>query len=112
MNQKVKQQRFLIYLWLLNILKKLTYGHLLGPGSGSGSGSGPRRPDPDPDPTKKVRIRPDPDPDPQHWTEDTPQNSRSGGNTHLSDESPCHAEFKSVGIFKIYSNVSDILSNP
>jgi hypothetical protein len=53
MNQKVKQQRFLKYLWLLNILKKLRYGHLLG--SGSCSGSGPRRPDPDP--TKKVRIR-------------------------------------------------------
>jgi hypothetical protein len=35
MNQKVKQQRFLKYLWLLNILKKLRYGHLLGPGSGS-----------------------------------------------------------------------------
>jgi hypothetical protein len=51
MNQKVKQQRFLKYLWLLNILKKLRYGHLLGPGSGSC----PRRPDPDP--TKKVRIR-------------------------------------------------------
>jgi hypothetical protein len=59
MNQKVKQPRFLKYLWLLNILTKLRYGHLLGPGSGSG----PRRPDPDP--TKKVRIRPDPDP--QHW---------------------------------------------
>jgi hypothetical protein len=56
MNQKVKQLRFLEYLWLLNILKKLRFGHLLGPGSGSG----PRRPDPDP--TKKVRIRPDPDP--------------------------------------------------
>jgi hypothetical protein len=65
MNQKVKQQRFLKYLWLLNVLKKLTYGHLLGlgSGSGSGSGSGPRRPDPDP--TKKVRIRPDADP--QRW---------------------------------------------
>jgi hypothetical protein len=66
MNQKVKQQRFLKYLWLLIILKKLRY--LLGPGSGScsGSGSGPRRPDPEA--TKKVRIRPDPDP--QHWVSD------------------------------------------
>jgi hypothetical protein len=50
-----KKQRFLKYLWLLNILKKLSYDHLLGPVSGSSSGSGTRRPDPDP--TKKVRIR-------------------------------------------------------
>jgi hypothetical protein len=54
--QKVKQQRLLKYLWLLNIQQKLRYGHLLGPGSGCGSGSGPIGPDPDP--TKKVRIRP------------------------------------------------------
>jgi hypothetical protein len=33
MNQKIKQQRFLKYLWLLNILQKLRYGHFLGPGS-------------------------------------------------------------------------------
>jgi hypothetical protein len=46
--------------------KKVSYGHLLGPGSGSGSGSGPRCPDPDPDATKKVRIRPDPDPQQCH----------------------------------------------
>jgi hypothetical protein len=63
MNQKGKQQRFLEYFCLLNVIKRLRYGNLLGPGSGSG----PRRLDPDP--TKKVRIRPDPDPDPdpQHW---------------------------------------------
>jgi hypothetical protein len=87
MTQKVKQQGFLKYLWLLNILKKLRYGHLLGQETGSsyGSGSGPRRLDSDPtkkvririrpkrsgfgsdqkgpdsDPTKKVRIRPNPD---------------------------------------------------
>jgi hypothetical protein len=59
MNQKVKYQKFLKYLWLLHTPKKLTYGQLLR----QGSGSGPRRPNPDP--TKKVRIRPDPDP--QHW---------------------------------------------
>jgi hypothetical protein len=52
MNQKVKQQRFLKYLWLLNILKKFIYCNFLGPGSGSGSD--PRHPDP----TKKVWIRP------------------------------------------------------
>jgi hypothetical protein len=56
MDQKVKQHRFLKYLWLLHKPKKLIQSHLLRPGSGSG----PRRPDPDP--TKKVRIRPDPDP--------------------------------------------------
>jgi hypothetical protein len=61
MNQKVKQ-RFQKYLWLLNILKKLRYGHLSGAGSGSGSGSGCfRKSDSDPDP---VKIHPDP----QHWS--------------------------------------------
>jgi hypothetical protein len=51
MNQKVKQETFLKYLWLLHIPKKFILGHLLRPGSEYGSG--PRRPDP----TKKVRIR-------------------------------------------------------
>jgi hypothetical protein len=55
MNQKIKQQGFLKYLWLLQIQKKVKIG----------SGSGPRRPDPDP--AKKVQIRPDPDP--QHWSQ-------------------------------------------
>jgi hypothetical protein len=36
MNQKVKKQRFLKYLWLLHIPKKLRYGLFLRPGSGSG----------------------------------------------------------------------------
>jgi hypothetical protein len=57
MNQKVEQQKFLKYLWLLHTPKKLILGHLLMPGSGSD----PRRPDP----TKRVRIRTDPDR--QHW---------------------------------------------
>jgi hypothetical protein len=35
MDQKVKQQRFLKYLWILHIPKKLILGHLLRPGSGS-----------------------------------------------------------------------------
>jgi hypothetical protein len=50
MDQKVKQHRFLEYLWILHTPKKLIQTHLLRPGSGSGtgSGSGPRRPDPDP----------------------------------------------------------------
>jgi hypothetical protein len=48
MNQKVKQQRFLKYryLLLLNILKKLRYGHLLGRGFVSGSGSDQKGADP------------------------------------------------------------------
>jgi hypothetical protein len=50
-NQKVKQQRFLKYLWLLLTPNKLILVHLLRPGSGSG----PRRLDPDP--SKKVQIR-------------------------------------------------------
>jgi hypothetical protein len=50
MNEKVKKQRFLEYLWLLLTPKKFIKGHLLRPGSGSG----PRRPDPN----KKARIRP------------------------------------------------------
>jgi hypothetical protein len=55
MNQKVKQQVILQYLWILHTPKKLIKGHLLRPGPGSGTSH--RRPDPDPDPTKKVRIR-------------------------------------------------------
>jgi hypothetical protein len=35
MDQKVKQHRFLKYLWLLHTPKKLTQSYLLGPGSGS-----------------------------------------------------------------------------
>jgi hypothetical protein len=50
MNQKVKQQRFLKYLWFF----------LLRPGSGSAR----RRQDPDP--TIKVWIRPDPDTGKRH----------------------------------------------
>jgi hypothetical protein len=49
MDQKVKQHRFLMYLWLFHTPKKLIQSNLLRPGSGSG----PKRPDP----TKKVRIR-------------------------------------------------------
>jgi hypothetical protein len=48
MDQKVKQHRFIKYLWLFHTPKKLMQSHLLRPGSGSGSGSSPRRPDPDP----------------------------------------------------------------
>jgi hypothetical protein len=39
MNEKVKQHRFLKYLWLLHTPKKLIHSHLLRPGSGSASGS-------------------------------------------------------------------------
>jgi hypothetical protein len=39
MDQKVKQHRFLKYLWLKHTPKKLIQSHLIRPGSGSGSGS-------------------------------------------------------------------------
>jgi hypothetical protein len=67
MDKKIKQHRFLKYLWLLHTPKKLIQSHLLRSGSefGSGSGSGPRCPDP----TKKVRIRPDLDPQHCSWHE-------------------------------------------
>jgi hypothetical protein len=81
LDQKVKQHRFLKYLWLLNTPKKCIQSHLLRPGSGSG----PRRSDPDP--TKKVRIRPDPDP--QHWLRGTllverPVNVETAANLYYS----------------------------
>jgi hypothetical protein len=37
MNQKVKEQGFLKFLWLLHTPKRLIYDHLLGLGSGNGS---------------------------------------------------------------------------
>jgi hypothetical protein len=40
MKQKIKQQRFLKYLWHLHTSKKLILGHLLRPDSGS-DGKGP-----------------------------------------------------------------------
>jgi hypothetical protein len=43
MNQKIKQQRFLMFLWPIHTPKELLLGHIVRPGSGSD--------EKDPDPT-------------------------------------------------------------
>jgi hypothetical protein len=54
MDQKVKQHRFLKYLWLLRTPKKLIQCHLLRPGSGSGSDQ--KGSDPDPQHSTQLNI--------------------------------------------------------
>jgi hypothetical protein len=64
MDQRVKQHRFLKYLWLLNTPIKLAKSFIKARIRSQMSKS--RSDQKGPDLTKKVRIRLDPDPDPQH----------------------------------------------